>query len=79
MPDLPARSLTFTGRIRSFGFAIRGVATMLRSQHNAWIHAAATIGATIAGVFFPDLSGAGSCSRSLPSGLLKPSTPRSSF
>jgi diacylglycerol kinase (ATP) len=52
MPDLPARSLTFTGRIRSFGFAIRGVAIMLRSQHNAWIHAAATLGATIAGVFF---------------------------
>lgn len=33
----------FTGRIRSFKFAFRGLATMLRSQRNAWIHAAATV------------------------------------
>ena len=30
-------------RIESFGYAIRGVATLLSSQHNAWIHAAATL------------------------------------
>jgi diacylglycerol kinase (ATP) len=30
------------GRIRSFGFAFRGIWTMLRSQRNAWIHALAT-------------------------------------
>jgi diacylglycerol kinase (ATP) len=30
------------GRIRSFGYAFRGVWTMLRSQRNAWIHALAT-------------------------------------
>ena len=33
----------FTGRIRSLGHAIRGVLRMVRCQHNAWIHAAATI------------------------------------
>jgi diacylglycerol kinase (ATP) len=37
------RSLTFTGRVRSFSYAIRGIALMLRSQQNAWIHAAATV------------------------------------
>ncbi len=29
-------------RIQSFGYAIRGMATLLSSQPNAWIHAAAT-------------------------------------
>jgi diacylglycerol kinase (ATP) len=36
-------SLTFNGRIRSVRFAIRGIRTMVASQHNAWIHAAATV------------------------------------
>jgi diacylglycerol kinase (ATP) len=36
-------SLTFTGRLRSVRFALRGIALMLRTQHNAWIHAAATL------------------------------------
>jgi len=31
---------TFDGRVRSFGHAFRGVGLMLRTQHNAWIHAA---------------------------------------
>jgi diacylglycerol kinase len=39
----PVRSLTFTGRIRSFGYAIRGIVDMLRTQQNAWIHAAMTV------------------------------------
>jgi len=42
------RPFAFTGRIRSFAHALRGVATMLRSQHNAWIHAAAS--ATVCGL-----------------------------
>ncbi len=29
-------------RIRSFRYAFAGIAFMLRTQHNAWIHAAAT-------------------------------------
>ena len=39
-------------RIRSFRFALRGVWTMLRTQHNAWIHAVATAGAIGAGIAF---------------------------
>ena len=36
-------SLTFTGRIRSIRCACKGIGVMISSQHNAWIHAAATI------------------------------------
>lgn len=32
-----------TRRVESFGFAIRGIALVLRTQHNAWIHAVATV------------------------------------
>jgi diacylglycerol kinase (ATP) len=33
---------SIAARLRSFVYAGRGVRTMLASQHNAWIHAAAT-------------------------------------
>jgi diacylglycerol kinase (ATP) len=36
-------SLTFTGRIRSLRCAVKGIGVMISSQHNAWIHAAATV------------------------------------
>jgi diacylglycerol kinase (ATP) len=38
-----ARPFQFAGRIRSFYHAIRGVLRMIRCQHNAWIHAVATL------------------------------------
>jgi len=38
-----ARPFQFTGRIRSFYFAFRGILRMIRCQHNAWLHAAATL------------------------------------
>ncbi len=47
-----ARSFAFTGRIRSFRYAIAGILRMIRCQHNAWIHAAATAIAIVLGVFF---------------------------
>jgi len=47
----PPSRLTFDGRIRSVAFALRGVRIMIASQHNAWIHAAATLGVFAAGVF----------------------------
>jgi diacylglycerol kinase (ATP) len=37
------RSFTFTGRLRSVRWALRGIAIMLATQHNAWIHAVATV------------------------------------
>lgn len=36
------RPFQFTGRISSFRHAIVGILRMIRCQHNAWIHAAAT-------------------------------------
>jgi diacylglycerol kinase (ATP) len=44
------RPFTFTGRIRSFRVAVSGIATMLESQHNAWIHVLATVVVCIAGL-----------------------------
>lgn len=46
-------SLTFSGRVRSVRFAIKGIRTMLRTQHNAWIHAAATAAVAAIGVMVP--------------------------
>ena len=31
------------GRVRSFGFALQGLGFVLRTQHNAWVHLAATL------------------------------------
>jgi diacylglycerol kinase (ATP) len=39
-------------RSRSFVFAVRGIRTLLSSQHNAWIHAIATAVVAAAGVSF---------------------------
>ena len=47
-----ARPFRFTGRLRSFYHAIRGITRMIRCQHNAWIHAAATLVVLGAGLFF---------------------------
>jgi diacylglycerol kinase (ATP) len=39
-------------RVASLGHALRGLAALLASQHNAWIHAAATLGVcTLGGLF----------------------------
>jgi diacylglycerol kinase (ATP) len=45
-----ARPFQFTGRIRSFHFAFRGILRMIRCQHNAWLHAAATLLVVSAGM-----------------------------
>lgn len=38
-------------RSNSFKFAAKGIRTMLSSQHNAWIHVAATIFITLIGIY----------------------------
>jgi diacylglycerol kinase (ATP) len=45
------RPFECSGRVRSFQHAGRGIALMLASQHNAWIHFAATVFVIVAGVF----------------------------
>jgi diacylglycerol kinase (ATP) len=44
------RPFTFSGRLRSFRFALRGVRLMLVSHHNAWVHLGATVVVIAAGV-----------------------------
>jgi diacylglycerol kinase (ATP) len=47
-----SRPFEFTGRIRSFKYAFRGLWLMIRSQHNAWIHGAATLSVIGLGIAF---------------------------
>lgn len=42
----------FKMRIRSLRCAWKGIVTMLKTQHNAWIHALATVLVLAAGLFF---------------------------
>lgn len=42
----------FTGRLRSVRHAVAGIVRMIRCQHNAWIHAAATLVALVAAFVF---------------------------
>ena len=46
------RPFEFTGRIRSVKYAFRGIGTMVHSQHNAWIHAIATVAVILAGLLW---------------------------
>ncbi len=45
-------TFNLAARARSFRHAFRGIATMLASQHNAWIHAVATVVVCVAGFYF---------------------------
>ena len=44
-------NFSFTGRLRSFRYAISGLILMLRSQHNAWVHLVATLTTICIGLF----------------------------
>ena len=45
------KKFSLKARLNSFKFAIKGIKTMLISQHNAWIHVAATILITLTGLY----------------------------
>lgn len=47
-----AKKFSLSSRAGSFKHAINGIGLMLRSQHNAWIHAMATIGVVVFGLLF---------------------------
>lgn len=55
-----SRPFRFTGRIRSFRHAVVGILRMIRCQHNAWIHAAATV-IVLAAAFLLQVSAAEWC------------------
>ena len=46
------RPFEFSARMKSVGHALHGIAYVLRSQHNAWIHAVVTVVVAVAGLFF---------------------------
>jgi len=52
IPEQQHRYRFFWGRLESFRYAGQGVAFMLRTQHNAWIHAALTVIVVSAGIAF---------------------------
>ena len=39
-------------RIKSFGYAFKGIASLLKKEHNAWIHCLAIVVVTGAGFYF---------------------------
>ncbi|HUS45962.1 MAG TPA: diacylglycerol kinase family protein [Phycisphaerae bacterium] len=45
-----ASPFTIFGRMRSFRHALAGLVFVLRSQHNAWLHAVATVLAVVLGL-----------------------------
>jgi len=45
-------SFSISGRIRSAMHAIEGIVEVMRSQHNAWLHALATLCVLVAGYAF---------------------------
>ena len=51
-PHHAPEQFSVRGRIRSFRYAIRGVILMLKSQHNAWLHAIASILVVFVGLLF---------------------------
>ena len=55
-----AKPFQFTGRVRSFRHAIAGILRMVHCQHNAWIHAAATL-IVLAAAFLLHVSAADWC------------------
>lgn len=46
------KPFSIADRLKSFTFAFAGIAAMLRTQHNAWIHLAATLTVVGAGFWF---------------------------
>jgi diacylglycerol kinase len=46
------QAFSLTQRLRSFRYALAGLRTLLRTQHNAWIHALATVVVIGAGGYF---------------------------
>ena len=52
MPELPREPFSWRARANSFIYAFRGVAWLLRREHNAWIHLALAVAAVAAGTWW---------------------------
>lgn len=49
---MTSNSFQIVGRIRSLKFALTGLWTMLKTQHNAWLHAIGTVLVVLLGLGF---------------------------
>lgn len=54
-PGRVPQRFSLLGRAKSFAYALEGIGFMLRTQHNAWLHAVATV-AVIALALWCDVS-----------------------
>lgn len=43
MSNMKDKGFTWRSRMRSFGYAFEGIAAMLKTQHNAWLHLVASL------------------------------------
>jgi diacylglycerol kinase len=52
--NIPRDSQRFTlhGRVKSFSYALQGISFMLKTQHNAWLHAVATATVIVSAFYF---------------------------
>jgi diacylglycerol kinase (ATP) len=52
--NMPRDSQRFTlhGRVKSFSYALQGIRFMLKTQHNAWLHAVATVTVIVLALYF---------------------------
>ncbi len=46
------KPFSISDRIKSFGYALQGLKSFFKTQHNAWIHVAATVVVIVAGFVF---------------------------
>lgn len=46
-----SKGFTMSSRLKSVGYALQGLSFMLKTQHNAWQHLAATVGVILAASF----------------------------
>jgi diacylglycerol kinase len=49
---MKAQPFSWKARLKSFNYAVRGIAAFMRSEHNAWIHLAASVTVCIAGFYY---------------------------
>ncbi len=47
------KSFSITARTQSFGYAINGIITFFKQEHNAWLHGIATIMVMVLAFVFP--------------------------
>ena len=50
MNSCDQKPFSFSGRVRSFRYALRGIVGMIATQHNTWVHGAVMMAVIAAGI-----------------------------